>query len=298
MYQPTFSMFDSVRSDIWAIRESTLQSIVDYCGAMAGFRPPAQQQMKEEDRPRGGVAVIPVAGIIMQKSGSSIMDMLFGGTSTEAISLQFQAALASDEVKSILLEVNSPGGTVYGVAELADEIYAARGKKPIVAAINSLGASAAYWIASAAEEVVVTPSGEVGSIGVYATHQDVSAALEQEGIKVTLISAGKYKTEGNPYEELKEPARAAIQERVDYSYQMFAGGVARNRGVGLDAVMDGYGEGRVLKAEDALAEGLVDQIEPFMNTLRRLLTIGNNNDTVPARRGYSVAHAGYELDLF
>jgi signal peptide peptidase SppA len=125
---------------------------------------------------------------------------------------------------------------------------------------NTLAASAAYWLASAASELVVTPSGEVGSIGVFAIHEDYSAALDRVGVKVSLISAGKYKTEGNPFEPLGEEAQAAVQGTVNDYYDMFIRAVARGRGVSQADVIAGFGEGRVVMAEQAVRLGMADRV--------------------------------------
>lgn len=216
----------------------------------------------------GGVAVIPVVGTIMPRA-----DMLMessGAVSTQRLAAAFRAALSNPDVGSIILDVDSPGGQVGGVDELASEIYQARGQKRIVAVANHLAASAAYWIATAADEVIVSPSGEVGSIGVLAMHQDISQALEAEGVKINLLSAGKYKTEGNPFEPLSEEARAAIQARIDEYYQAFTGTVARNRGVKRSEVVSGFGEGRVVGAKEAVALGMADRVDTLDATIDRL----------------------------
>ena len=174
--------------------------------------------------------------------------------------------------------MNSPGGQVGGIEELSKKIFDARGTKPIVAVANHLMASAAYWIGTAADEIVVTPSGEVGSIGVFAAHQDISAQLEKEGIKVSLIKAGKYKAEANPYEPLSEEARAAIQENVSDIYGSFVDAVARNRGVKSAAVRTGFGEGRVVSAKQAIELGMADRIGTLDEVINQLL----NNSTMPA----------------
>lgn len=216
----------------------------------------------------GAVAVIPVYGVISQRL--SIMQQQSGGTSTEDLAAAFRAALADAQVGSILLDVSSPGGSVYGVAELANEIRDARGKKPICAIANSLAASAAYWIASAADELVVTPGGQVGSIGVYMAHEDWSKALEKEGVSTTLISAGKYKTEGNPYGPLSEEARQALQDQVDGYYAMFVKAVAQGRGATQTAVREGFGQGRCVLAADAVKAGMADRVATFNETVARL----------------------------
>src|SRR5207237_10294998 len=111
----------------------------------------------------------------------------------------------------------------------APEPRAARGAKPITAAVNTMAASAAYWLASQADEVVITPSGLAGSIGVYLVHEDWSAANAQMGIDVTYISAGRFKTEANPDEPLSEDAKAALQAEVDDLYSLFVTDVATGR---------------------------------------------------------------------
>ena len=124
-------------------------------------------------------------------------------------------------------------------------------------------ASAAYWIGSAASEFYCTPGGEVGSIGVWQAHEDISDALKYEGIDVTLISAGKFKVEGNPYEPLTAEAIAFLQSRVDDYYNAFVTAVAQARGVNGGEVTDGMGQGRVLGASAALTLNMIDGIMTF-----------------------------------
>ena len=177
---------------------------------------------------------------------------------------------AEDPKKDIIFYINSPGGSVYGVAELADEIQSARSQKPVVAVANSLAASAAYWIGCSASEFYVTPGGEVGSIGVWQAHFDYSKAFEEDGVKPTLISAGKFKVEGNPYVPLDPEAQAFMQSRVDDYYNAFIQAVVVGRGVTVDVVRNGMGEGRVLGADAALAQRMVDGIASFDDVLARM----------------------------
>ena len=187
-----------------------------------------------------------------------------------------------------MIDIDSPGGNVDGVDELATEIFKARSQKPIVAVANSMAASAAFWIASAASEVVVIPSGLVGSIGIVAIHHDVSKQAENEGVKTTLISAGRFKTEGNSFEPLGDEAREAIQKLADGFMGMFVKAVARNRDVPISEVRNGFGEGRLVSAKDALRLGMVDRIGTMDETLKRL----NGN-----RSGTKTALAKKRLDL-
>ena len=261
----------------WAITAEKLQVILDVLAyhAMGGTLTAEEIQerisaVSSRTAPRSAesIAVLPLYGVIAPRM--DLMTQSSGGTSVEAFTKTFRAAVADSTVRAVVIDVDSPGGAVNGVDELSTEIYRARGSKRIVAVASSMAASAAYWIASAADELVVTPSGEVGSIGVLAAHEDASKAYETAGVRMTLITAGKYKAEGNPYEPLTEEARAAMQERVDEYYGMFVKAVARNRGVGVGAVREGYGEGRVVGARKALEAGMVDRINTLDETINRL----------------------------
>ena len=216
-----------------------------------------------------GVAVLPLVGTIIPRA-----DMLTessGGVSIQRFQRNFRQAINDESISAIVLDVDSPGGQVGLVDELSSEIFRARGQKPISAVANNLAASAAYWIASAATEMVVTPSGEIGGIGVFAMHEDMSGLLEREGIKVSLIAAGKYKTDGNPFEPLSDEARAAIQGRVDEYYDMFLGAVARNRGRKRSEVRDGFGQGRVVGSREAVNLGMADRIATLEETVERMI---------------------------
>ena len=211
------------------------------------------------------MAVINLSGVITPKS--TLFSMFFGGTALTDFQASLEAAVNNPKVLAIILNVDSPGGMVDLVTETAAAIRAAREVKPVVAVANTDAASAAYWLAAQADELVVTPSGSVGSIGVYTAHTDFSSWEEQNGQKTTLIAAGKYKVEGNPYEPLSEEAAAAMQDTVDKYYGMFTGDVAAGRGVSEAAVRNGYGEGRMLTAEDAKAAGMVDRIATMDDVL-------------------------------
>lgn len=218
----------------------------------------------------GGIAVLPLYGVVTQR-GNMVDDVSGpGSVSTQQFSASLRQALADDTVSQILIDIDSPGGSVYGVAELADEIASARSQKPVIAIANSLAASAAYWIGCSAAEFYVSPGAEVGSIGVWQAHFDHSQALADEGVKPTLISAGKFKVEGNPYAPLDEDAQAFMQSRVDEYYASFTKAVARGRGVPIAQVRDGMGQGRVLGADAALAQNMVDGVATFDDVIRKM----------------------------
>lgn len=211
------------------------------------------------------IAVIPVYGVIMHRPS---MDISSGGCcNIQDLRGQFQSALENPSVSAIVLDVDSPGGTVDGVEELSQEIYKARRQKPITAVANTLAASAAYYLASSAQELAVTPSGEVGSIGVYMLHQDMTGAFEKAGVKNTLIKAGKYKAEGNPWMELDDHAMASLQDQVNGHYEMFTAAVGRNRGVSADKIQNGFGEGRTVMAKKAVRMGMADKVATLAQVL-------------------------------
>ena len=186
-------------------------------------------------------------------------------------------ALARDpEVGTIVLDIDSPGGVVTGVPEAADAIWAARRSgKNVVALVNPLAASAAYYLASQADEIVAVPSGETGAIGVFILHAECAGMLEAEGIKATFIFAGEHKTEGNALEPLAPAAREFFQSQVDLIYRQFIKAVARGRGTTQAKVERNFGQGRTFLATEALRLGLVDRIGTIDATLARVGVAGD-----------------------
>ena len=287
-----------VYSTAWAIQGRRLADIVDVLQFQAHGGKLSADEIREyvgvqaaapREQSSGAIQVLGLRGIISHR-----MEMMNdvsgpGGTSVEQFTQRFRAAMNSPNVSAVVIDVDSPGGAVDGVPELAAEIRQARGTKPIIAHANTLAASAAYWLASQADEVVVTPSGEVGSIGVFAAHRDISEQLAMDGEKVTLIHAGKYKTEGNPYEPLSEEARDEIQRKVDGAYIDFLEAVAAGRGVSTKKARTDFGEGRTLSARDALAAGMVDRVETFDATLDRV------RGRVSAQRRRAAALVDFDL---
>lgn len=263
-------------AELWAMHPEKLAAIVDLLAMQAfGGKFSAEeiearitnQRAHDVAKADGAVAILPLRGVIANRMG--MMDDVSGGTSSERFGAQLQAALADPAIKAIVLDVDSVGGAVSGSTELSAMLYGARGTKPIVAQVNATAASAAYWIASACDEVAVTPSGAVGSIGVLGVHDDLSKAMEKAGVARTLVSAGKYKIEGHPFAPLEDDARAAMQARIDDAYATFVRDVARNRNVTLSAVRDGFGQGRMVDAETAVREGMADRVGTMQDTLQR-----------------------------
>lgn len=265
-------------SAIWAILPEKLSAIQEFLEyrARGGTYTSEELQARIGDRQERsaggaggvGVAVIPVFGVISHRGGMDATSEPLA--STTAIGRDFRAALADPDIGSIVLHVDSPGGTVDGVAQLSDLIHASRGQKPIVAVADALAASAAYFIAASADEIVATPEAMVGSIGVFTVHTDHVKMAETLGVKQTVIRAGKFKAETHPSQPLSEEARAALQEQVDAAYDLFVKAVARGRGVKPSDVRNGFGEGRVVTAKAALEQGMIDRIGTFDDTVARL----------------------------
>ncbi len=203
-----------------------------------------------------GIAVIPIEGELVHRFGH--LDPYSGMTGYDGIKMKVQAAEDDPAVKGILLDIDSPGGEVSGCDAAAEAIFAAREAQPIWALINEQATSAAYWLASAAHVVFSPVTGDAGSIGVVTLHVDMSEALEKEGLTVTLIHAGAHKIDGHPFAALPDYVRKNIQTDLTTLHELFAGKVARNRGLTMEAVL--ATEAEVYMAQDAIAAGLVDAV--------------------------------------
>lgn len=287
----------------WAIRPVALGAIIDILSDRAIGDRFADETRAEEfraaeaaRRPQraGAVAIIPLYGAIFPRA--NLFTDMSGATSLQRFGAALAEADRDPQVGSIVIDVNSPGGLVDLVPETAEQIR--RTSKPVTAVANTMAASAAYWLASQADELVVTPSGQVGSIGVYSAHEDWSRHLDEKGITTTLISAGRYKTEGNPFEPLADTARVAAQRMVDTYYDMFVNGVAAGRRVSAAAVRAGFGEGRMVLAEDAVTEGMADRVATLGQVIGELAGAPSSNGSRSTAETPAVAAADPESDLY
>ena len=136
--------------------------------------------------------------------------------------------------------------------------------------------SAAMWLGSSAREIHATEMASVGSIGVIAVHQEISKALEQQGVGTTVFTAGKYKGVGNPYESLTASDKEIIQQKLDTSYEFFISAIAENRGLTADYVKENAAEGRDFYAREAIGVGLVDQLNSFQEVVKLLDSVHNS----------------------
>lgn len=288
----------AIASEPWAIHPPKAQEILGYLEARMSGEFSEEARMDPNKRRRtqqksGAISVINVHGAIANRAGLMDGESLGTGTSAERLENDIRAAVNDESVKAIVLDVNSPGGSAAGTPELASAIREMRGSKPIVAQVNALAASAAYWIASSADEIVATESSQVGSIGVISVHESIAKMLEDEGVEETIISAGKYKAEGNPFEPLDSEAQEHMQSMVNKYYTMFLDAIAAGRGVDKETIESEFGQGRVKLAAEAKKAGMIDRIGTMRETLERL---GAEDQPRAAARSTSLQKQRLELE--
>lgn len=213
---------------------------------------------------RGTTAILPITGPIVRRG--NMMSSMSGGpmTSVESLSRDFTRALEDDAFSSILLDVDSPGGEASGIAELADIIFAGRDHKLIRSYVSDLGASAGYWLASAAEELIVAPAAAVGSIGV------VMAVTDPTAVKQTRIEFVSSMSPNKRPDVTTDEGKAEIQSMVDALGEIFVSAVARHRGVEAATVKSDFGAGGMLIGQAAVDAGMADRLGSLEATLRDL----------------------------
>jgi len=228
----------------------------------------------------GKVVTVPLSGFISHKA--TIWSALGLETSSKTFAGWIESLVNNEDVGAIIMDIDSPGGTALGLSGISDKIFALRGRKPIIAVVNGLMASAAYFIGSAADEIVSDPDALTGSIGTISVHMDYSKFLEDAGIKPTIIHAGKFKGEGNPFEPLTDEAKADMQKTVDDFGEAFIAAVARNRNTTVSDVKENFGQGRVFRAKEAKSIGMIDRIATLENVIRDLRPKGKSRSRAQA----------------
>lgn len=231
---------------------------------------PLKRKEQEAYIVQDGVALIGIDGVVAKKM--NLFTRISGGASTQMLVSSIDKARNDPSVKSALLVIDSPGGTVDGTSDAADAVRRFRDEKPIVALADGLMASAAYWIGSAATAVYAANSTTaIGSIGVVASHVDMSEYEKKIGVKTTEIYAGKYKRIASDRAPLSDEGRATIQEHVDYLYSIFVEAVAQNRGVSVEAVLENMADGRIFVGQRAVDAGLVDGVSTMSALMAQLV---------------------------
>jgi signal peptide peptidase SppA len=224
---------------------------------------------------RDGVAIVPVIGPIVRRA--DFFDSISGATSTATIAQDLNRALDDPAVDAILLEIDSPGGEATGINELARMLFEARGRKPITAYVEGLGASAACWIACAADEIVASATAGLGSIGAVMAVYDPA---KMQSKQIEFVSSQSPKKRMDPH---TETGKASYQRIVDDLAEVFIGAVATYRGVSEDNVLSDFGQGGILIGRHAVAAGLADRLGSFEETLSGLQQQVRDARRQPAR---------------
>jgi len=213
------------------------------------------------------VAILEINGVIEQKE--SFWSWLFGGVSTETIKNDIRT-LIKKGIKTLVLDINSPGGSVDGIIELSNFIYSSRKNIKIYAVVNPLAASAAYWLASATHKIyLASETALIGSVGVLTIHTDISKRNENEGIKITEITSTKRKVDGSPYSPLPPEGKKDLQEEVNYIHNIFIDHLARN--LKIDRVgAEKLGDGRIYFGQTAIDKGFAQEIKTLDDLLTEL----------------------------
>jgi signal peptide peptidase SppA len=230
-----------------------------------------------------GVALIPVLGSLVNRG--AWLDSRSGLTAYEGLDAQFKEAGSDPEIHSIVIDMDTPGGEAAGMFKLVSTIRQVGRSKRIVAVIDDMAASAGYGIASAASEIVVSPTSVVGSIGVVMIHLDRSGQLAEAGVKPTLIFAGRHKVDGHPFGPLPPEVIADKQRQIGMIYDQFTEAVAAGRGARTTVQRARETEARVFIGTDAVKAGLADRIGSLDQVLSELST------KKPGRSTSSGAHA-------
>jgi len=248
-----------------AIKRDYLDDIAKFQGKPYADVRALTPNRQAPDLSGSNVAVIPIIGAISRYQSYWARIFGSGSATVDDIQSQIDDALNDPSVTSIVLEIDSPGGQVAGIADLADSIRSAAGVKPVVAFVSDLGASAAYWLCAAASKIVVSQSAFVGSIGVVATYVDTSKMDEAIGWQeIEIVSSQSPKKRPDP---ASDDGRAQIQSQVDGIADIFIGAVADFRGTSTDDVLAHFGQGDVVLADAAVSLGMADSVGIFSDAL-------------------------------
>ncbi len=249
----------------WAITHDALANILDIAARqnqspeVVAAKLGRELQNTRQMTINNGIAVIPIVGALFRYA--NVFTQVSGASSYELIATDFRDAFADKDVQSIVLNIDSPGGEVNGCCDLAQTIYEARGKKPIIAYASGDVASGAYWIASSCDKIVVSKTSSVGSIGVVGVYRD-----NKDDNSIEIVSSQ------SPHKRVDittDDGRARLQQRIDAMANVFIEAVATYRNISPESVQQRYGSGDVFIGEDAVKHGLADDIGTFDNVINQ-----------------------------
>lgn len=231
--------------------------------------------------PVARIQVIEIDGSLVSRSSG--MCGWSGLASYESIKQAINEGAADASIDAIMLRVDSPGGEVNGIQSLQDAIRAARKAKPVWCSVDSIAFSACCWIATQCDRVVLTPDGQMGSIGVIALHYEQSKFEQIAGVKYTAIYSGEHKNDLNPHEPLDKSAAASVQADVDGVYDVFCSSVAEGRGLDIQSVK-GTGAA-IYRGQQCLDAGLADELGDYEFALNALASqVAGKRRAAPAAR--------------
>ncbi|HET6718088.1 MAG TPA: S49 family peptidase, partial [Rhodocyclaceae bacterium] len=283
------SAFDLVAAQPWAMTPAMLHTI----SAIARRENESPEAVEARlGRPlqntqtvsmRGGVAIVPLVGPVMRYA--NIFSRVSGATSLETLAQEFTAALDDPAVTAIVLNIDSPGGQANGIAEFASMVRAA--KKPVVAYVDGSAASAAYWVAAAAQKIVLAKTAEVGSIGAVVA---IDASKKATGV-IEIVSSQSPKKRIDPS---TDDGRSQIQTRIDAFAQVFIEDVAAYRGVSVATVLEKFGQGDMRMGADAVALGMADEVSTLEDVIAAL---AGKPQTLPAQSKSTFAKGATAMNI-
>lgn len=285
-------IWNRIAGEPWAVTETALQTILDIANRENEAPEAVAARLGRELRnthtvtERDGVAIVPVVGPLFRYA--NLFTQISGATSYEILAQDLNVALESPAIKAIILDIDSPGGEVNGVSELAGMIYQARGRKPIVAYASGDAASGAYWIASAADRIVVSETSALGSIGVVGMYRRKDS--KDAASVVEIVSSQSPNKRPDPG---TEEGRTRLQARIDAMAQVFITTVARNRNLSPAVVMDNFGGGDVMIGAAAVAVGMADRIGSLERLVAELATTPNP----PQQEGFLIQKPEEKLNV-
>jgi signal peptide peptidase SppA len=256
-------------NELWHIKQSTLESMMKVQLSEESMKAISAMQtsQKQKVKSSGSIAQIDIVGPIFRYD--SWIVRYFGGTSQDVIRAELNAALSNPDIKGILFNSDSPGGLVSGTGETADLIYRARSKKPMIAYVQNVAASAAYWLVCAVPEIVSNESAFIGSIGTVATFTDYSEAEKKAGIQSIEIVSSQSPMKRTDVKSSE--GKAQIQTQVDDLTDLFISAIAKNRATSIENVKNSYGRGDVLIASKAKMAGMIDHVGNYDYAMSSLL---------------------------
>lgn len=250
-------ILSKVYGEPWLItseKHSAIRAVLSsHLGESAGdlFRKDDPFNSPDEPIKTGATMIIPIHGIIGNRLSN--LEMMCGGCNLDIIRSHLSVAASDPGVERVILDIDSPGGTINGIPECGEQIAALAEDKEVFAFTETMMCSGGYWLGSQASEIFCTGSARVGSIGVYSIFEDWSEALKEEGVKINAISAGEMKLAGAYFKPMTDKERAMFQERTDKIYAQFKAVVLASR-----KVSDEYMQGQVFDGEESALYGLVD----------------------------------------